>query len=396
MKVLSFLCFVLFLATFSTPGEAQFLKRLSDGLEKATQELEAGLEDVDGSGPKDLSASCDLLENNETVLAYTSKVKQILALNEEAKRDEFFLDKFISFDTDDFLLYKWIYDNQPINGQYGEYATLLNFCAYRFARTDLQLMFLSGGGGLDYLGNRMSRIQEKIPKPERALDRDGNLVETTPEVDWDSVEVFTGINNGSSSNRERNGSYHPVLPGALLLGGGETVTTIGGIVLPQLDAMIDELEAEIRQKKDTRQAQQRRRADAESARVQRERDLIAGKLDVKSMADARVKWQASHGSSIIARPPIEADGKNYDFFGTLIDVQDGLGGKKTLTLSIETSDSARHFAFVRLDSETIISGQLRINSSVGIVGRFDAVQKRETTLSTTVFVPVFSAYFVGN
>jgi hypothetical protein len=185
------------------------------------------------------------------------------------------LNKVITFDTKDELLYNWIRSmiikdnklwldsgNRAI--EVNLLSAELNYCFWKYGQDKSKAIgtFMSGGGGVNYLQNKYRSISQELEHAtpaKRSLDSNGNLTEsTTPDVislfhstqQWQKpLAVFyypaTGDLTGDTSTMHRNGSYDPVLPMAILLGGEQAVSTISEDVFPRMDNFTAQMQAKI-------------------------------------------------------------------------------------------------------------------------------------------------------
>lgn len=234
-----------------------------------------------------LNQSCSRIEENTIVKGYLGRLDKIWALTNNYKKTlhgvieerdfEINLERTITFDTKDELLYNWIRKNIVNDNKLWKdtgrrnlnidlVGVQLNYCFWKFAQEENKAIgsYMTGGGGLTNVQNKYRVLAQEInamSPPQRSLDENGNII-SKPQADvislfapadqWQKrAGVFqypgSGDLSGDTTTMHRNGSYAPVLPMAILLDGKAAVTTISEQVFPEMDRFIANMEQRINQ-----------------------------------------------------------------------------------------------------------------------------------------------------
>ena len=342
----------------------------------------------------DLDAACEKLQNNQVVKRYVDKTKE---LPNDVKLD-------INFDTQDNLLYKWVFEKESRLDEATSTAinTQLNYCANKFQDSELWVIFQSGGEDKSRLARFKDLKNKATVIVPRSIDDEGNIIEekvVTREVEIPPIIERLVIPYKPVSTVS-NKSLDPLLPHAILLGGDKVVENIGATVLTWLDAEILKVKQEIAQQEQRKNDLEREKLATKTAIANREADLISGKVQPQNINEAAFKFKPINSNSIIENTPINPDNQMYVVLVRLESVSGGESGDKVLTIRGMTETRAKlipmmRFGKVVIRESSIIVGQLRMNQTYAVVGKFTGVERGTLTTGKEILMPVIDVKFIA-
>lgn len=373
------------------------LQKASEGMQQLS-ELQRQLQPVqvrnDATVSGDLDAACEKLQNNPVVKRYVDLLKE---LPNGVRFD-------INFDTEDNLLYKWVFEKESRldEATSTNINTQLNYCANKFQDSELWAIFQSGGEDQ----SRLERFKELKNKATvivpRSIDDDGNIIEekvVTREVKIPPI-IERLVRPYKQVSTDSNTSLDPLLPHALLLGGDKVVENIGKTVFAWLDSEILKAKQEIAQQEQRKKDLEREKLATKTAIANREAELMSGKVQPQNINEAAFKFKPINSNSIITNTPINPDNQMYVVLVRLESVSDSASGGKILTVRGMTETRSQlipmtRFGKIMLRESSIIVGQLKMNQTYAVVGKFTGVEKGVLTTGKEILMPVIDVEFIS-